>query len=157
VILAHRFHRREIVSQSTTNGPAVQVTGPPYITLVDIDGYAIPSCDKDIPEVRREPCPADSWPRWTDFVAVKLGGRDFEHRIGGTKFGDCYVAALVRADDRADGFEEAMDALDAELPLPPVSGGSPEPFTPSEEDWHEYREHFDRVERSDPELLWGYE
>jgi hypothetical protein len=37
-----------------------QLTGPPWITLVDIDGCPVPVGEKDIPDVRPEPCPADS-------------------------------------------------------------------------------------------------
>ncbi|HWD08135.1 MAG TPA: hypothetical protein VHA57_03465, partial [Actinomycetota bacterium] len=41
-------------------------TLPPIVTLVDIDGFAVPSCEKDIPHVEPDPNDPADWPAWTD-------------------------------------------------------------------------------------------
>jgi hypothetical protein len=82
-----------------------------------------------------------------------------------------FDVAMLAADVHPLPFGDGPDAPDADpmlafpgarplaerLGIPPVSGGAPEPepFTPSEEDWRDYREHFDRLERVEP--LYGYE
>jgi hypothetical protein len=94
-----------------------QVTGPPYITLVDIHGCPVGVGEKDIPEVDREPCPADSWPAWTDVIRVRCGRRDFDGHALQVLLADAIDELLDRVDAAGD-FDEAMDAADAAMPLP---------------------------------------
>jgi hypothetical protein len=78
--------------------------------------------------------------------------------------------SLVEPDDMSDAESAFVDALPAVpfdspcwgsdddldgLDVPPVSGGAPEPYQPTPQDWAEYRAHFDRVDRE--EIRYGYE
>jgi len=135
--------------KSTMNRPVEQITIAPLVQLVGIDGFAVPDCERHTPVPDREPCPADSWPAWTDLVSVGLGGRDYEHHVGGAKLADAYRSTMERYDGEPDmpdeggePFEEPdgdRDAVDADpaiaFPgieplaarrLAPISGGSPE-------------------------------
>jgi hypothetical protein len=84
----------------------------------------------------------------------------------GTPTGSPY---LDREDEAAasEVFVEAMPAVPYGSPLwgsGPLRGGAPEVFTPSAEDWADYRRWTERLDalrdeedRPDPEPLYGYE
>jgi hypothetical protein len=109
-------------------GPLGQTTGFPMVCLVDIDGFRVGVGEKDIPDIRPEPCPAGSWPRWTDLVVAKCGRRDFDTHIGSVRMGDAYKAVMERADD-CQGGPDDFDVDAGSLPIPdPV----PSYLTPEE-------------------------
>src|SRR6185312_6133526 len=70
--------------------------------------------------------------------------------------GDWPSEAQLIAAEAPDGAIVARKMIDAGVLPMPVSGGSPDdepaPFEPSEDDWRDYREHFDRAEP-----VYGYE
>jgi hypothetical protein len=61
---------QEILPDAPAPGQSI---GPPFVTLVGIDGLGVPDCERSIPEVRPDPTPADSWSRWTDCIIVADG------------------------------------------------------------------------------------
>jgi hypothetical protein len=137
--------------ETTPNGRPEQVTGYPMVCLVDVNGDRVGVGEKDIPDVHREPCPADTWPAWTDIIRVHVGRRDFGVIMGSWDLVDRFREVVRRAeipDDPAD-FDDAMDRLDDEQLLPDPE---PEPYRPTDLDWQDYRAHFDRED-----VLYGYE
>lgn len=96
-------------------------TGHPMVCLVDLDGSRIGPGEKDIPDVRPEPAPADTWPLWTDLVRAHVGRRDRDDHAMGVLAGDLVRSALARADalpDDPDDFDAAMERLEEEDPIP---------------------------------------
>lgn len=120
------------VSQTLQLG---QLTGPPYITLVDIDGCPVGVGEKDIPDVQPEPSLADRWPRWTDLIRLEAGRRDDDLEGLQVLMGDALNAVLKQVEWEVDSdaeFDRAWEELEAsesedtgEWPAP-ISGGSPE-------------------------------
>jgi hypothetical protein len=122
-----------MVAQTALLRPAShlgRITGPPYITLVDIDGSPVPDHERTSGYISPDPIPADSWPAWTDLVTVGLGTRQpFEHRIGGVKFGDAYRRVLERADAAADEPADDEEAVFGPIgELPDLMGPHDRPF-----------------------------
>jgi hypothetical protein len=148
----------EIEMKASTNGRAVQTTGYPMVCLVDVDGHRVGVGEKDIPDVHREPCPADAWPAWTDIVAVRLGRQDFDIIQGAWKVVDMF-RETVRRSERPVDFDTAMEEYDGEdLALQPADYRDPHDWPeadspePTDEDWESYRQHLNEVEK-----LYGYE
>jgi hypothetical protein len=96
---------------------------PPIVTLVDIDGFAVPVGEKDIPDVP-PPDPADpaDWPAWTDnWLWAPTDPED---------------GRSVQADAELVPPELDPEAEDTgEFPPP---GIDPEPYDPTPEDEADY-------------------
>jgi hypothetical protein len=143
--------------ERNTNGPATQTTGYPLVTLVDLEGFRIGVGSKDIPHVEPEPCPADSWPAWTDVVRARCGRRHEDLHAMGVLLGDALRVVLDRVaeapmdpDDGCGPLPELPDVRSPEewpveppdgwegdgsvgwASLPPISGGAP--YEPTPED-----------------------
>jgi hypothetical protein len=118
------------MSQTTTSTPLGTITGPPYITLVDLDGGPVGPGSKNIPDGRPEPSPADSWPAWTDLVVCKLGRRDFDlEHSGPVLVGDAFRTVMQRA-ERPEGDLFGVDVDEGAGPIP-----DPLPEYRSPEEW----------------------
>jgi hypothetical protein len=126
------------VSHSSKSPAGGQITGAPFITLVDVDGFAVPSAERDIPHVEPDPTDPADWPAWCD---------------------DWYWEPTDPAEASA-----AAAALE-DLPLPALCGGSDEAFVPSEADWADYRAWCAEVDAREEiaaaeaahNPMWGYE
>lgn len=96
---------------------------PPVLTLVDLDGFAVPVAEKDIPHVEPDPTDPADWPAWTD---------------------DWFWETTDPAD------LAAADAALEDLELPPLSGGAPayEPTAEDLADYHAWSEELDRRRES---------
>jgi hypothetical protein len=93
------------------------MAGAPDITLVDVDGYGVGPGEKHIPEI--PPDPDDHTrhgPAGTDVVRVRLGRRDFEHRIGGARRGAAPRAVRERADGCPDEPDDDEGAVFGPIP-----------------------------------------
>jgi hypothetical protein len=111
------------VSYSTTAGHPVQITTAPLVTLVDVDGLAVPSCEKDIPHVEPDPTDPADWPSWTDNYFWET--TDDDARL------DARLGALAAA------------ALE-DLPLPGLEPGRYEPSAADLADYHAWSEDLER-------------
>jgi hypothetical protein len=138
---------------STASPARGQITGPPYITLVDLDGFPIGVGEKNVPEpMPPDPTDQADWPADTDnwhWETDELVDEDL---------------ALAAAFDVAMERFEELHPVPAVLPVSfaapeawplPISGGAPDDrpeFIPTAEDWADYRRHFDAAE-----CPYGYE
>jgi hypothetical protein len=95
------------VNHSTTTPALGDLIPASMVCLVDLDGLAVPTAEKDIPEVRPDPTPADSWPRWTDLAEVGLGPPPSD-AARFAAFAGARLAAILVGDD--DAMERADDA-----------------------------------------------
>jgi hypothetical protein len=124
------------------------------ITLVDIDGHPVPTYEKGLPP--HDPTDASQWlPSYeVDCVHYELPPDEMD---------ELEAAAISAECDRRDAVDPpAAHERFAWLTLvvsdlPPISGGAPEPFEPTAEDWadyHAWSEDLDRRRRqvSDVEL-----
>jgi hypothetical protein len=109
-----------IVASPATPG---QLIGPPFIALVDLDGFAVPVGEKDIPHVEPDPTDPADWPPSADDWFWSTGPE-----IG-----------LEPADSDAPDAARSC-RFPGVMALPPISGGSPDaqPFEPSRSDWDDY-------------------
>jgi hypothetical protein len=94
------------------------------------------------------PIPYDS-PAWDDDGAVLLDVGMLLAGVHPFPIGEPDEATLI-SHEAPDGPNVAAKMIRAGVL--PVSGGSPEPFVPTEADWADYRRHFDKCEP-----LYGYE
>jgi hypothetical protein len=117
----------------------------PQIQLVDIHGNPISADDQG---------DATTWPAWTDNFFWEVS--DDERAALETAEFD-RLCDIVDAPQPSSGERAWLELMQEGAALPPVSGGAPEPFEPSAEDWadyHAYSEELDRRRRqsSDVEL-----
>jgi hypothetical protein len=114
----------------STASSAGTITGPPYVTLVDIDGYAVPSCEKDIPDPPTFES-AEEWGAWADCYRYELG------------------AAWADGPDAPDADPRiafpGIASLAERLSIPPVSGGAP--YEPDERDLADYGRWSEELDR----------
>jgi hypothetical protein len=116
----------------TTPPLAGNITGAPFITLVDAEGFAVSPGEKNIPEPF-PPDPADpaDWPAWTDNWHYEPTDRDLA---------DMAAAALE------------------DLEIPAIAGGSPDAYVPTDEDWADFHAWCAEVEARDARNpIYGYE
>ena len=152
----------------TTPRAAGNITGAPFITLVNADGFAVPDCERHTPVPDPDPTEPADWPAWTD-------NWHWEPTELAVTYDD-EAAALGALEDLPWPDDDAPDADPhiafpglaplADRPgLPALCGGSPEPYVPTEEDWTDYRASCADVEARDAARraedtrapLWGYE
>jgi hypothetical protein len=130
-----------MASVASTDGRCI--IGPPFIHLVDIHGHDVPSTERwEGPSGEIDPTDPAAWPE--------------SNEVDGWFWSvDEQEAAQLEAEERerladlCDAPDSAWHRMMAES-IPPVAGGSPEPFEPSPEDWADYRRAFDEIDASDP-------
>jgi hypothetical protein len=117
------------------------------VHLVDFDGFDVP-CTERATEPEPDPTDANQWPasnlvdgwHWTISAPGELAAIEAEA-----------VEALEALSDapRPGAGDSSWRAMMEASPIPPVSGGSPEPYQPTADDWAEYAAVFDHREASD--------
>jgi hypothetical protein len=119
-----------------------QITGPPFITCVDLDGFQVPRTELwDGPSEAIDPTHPASWPAWTDNFFSEISDP--------TEVAELELAEVERITDILDGprpsVGEAMWAqLMIEGSLPPISGGAPEYTAADRADLEAWLEQVDR-------------
>jgi hypothetical protein len=127
-----------VASQAVASKTDGQATGYPMVCLVDIDGFRVPSCERDIPDIQPEPCAADRWPAWTDLVRVHVGRRDEDAFAFGVLAGDIAGTLLDRLDAACacKGGHDDDDQTGKYEPTPPGGWSDPDPAVEVELDPH---------------------
>jgi hypothetical protein len=101
-----------------------QITGPPFITCVDLDGHQVPATELWYgPAEAIDPTHPACWPAWTDNHFWEL---------------DDQVEADALMDAEAERQADLWHAMMTAGSLPAVSGGAPEPCEPTAEDLADY-------------------
>jgi hypothetical protein len=114
---------------------------PQLVTLVDVDGYTIPVTERAA-DPEPDPTAPQNWPDWCDNFFWMISDPDELAELEAAEIDR--ILELVdgpQASDRAYADRDAASRLVESLiesSLPPVSGGSPEAFSPSPEDLEEY-------------------
>jgi hypothetical protein len=105
----------------------------PQVTLVDIHGNPI---------VPPDPTDPANWPAACD--------NHFWQVTDPEELAALEAAELERLEELADAPPTSQEDRWAqwliESSLPPLSGGAPEPYEPTEADWAAYRRHFDQAD-----------
>jgi hypothetical protein len=103
---------------------------PPFVTLVDVDGFAVPAGEKDISDVPPpdESDPAD-WPAWTDnwfWEPTEPEASGDAAELAAAALQD--PPSLAAPGDGSSWSEHFASPLATgrTLALPPIAGGSPD-------------------------------
>jgi hypothetical protein len=118
-----------------------QIIGPPFLHLVNPDGTDVACTERwEGPSGEIDPTDPQNWgPEWDNFF----------WSVDEQEAAALEAIEAERLADLCDALDAAWHRMMAES-IPPVAGGSPEPFEPSPEDWDDYRRAFDAIDEPGP-------